>query len=222
MRFPDTYENGSGDIHELLQPALQVDEGRDVLEAAIGEAGAVVSLGRSDPVEGAAQAVVVVVLDEAGQGHLGFVEAGEALAINDLLLQHSPEGFDLAVCPGRADLSSQVLDVEVTQALAEEGDYARHPDHEWHAVVAHQLHRATAEFEALVEPGQDGIGFGCRQDPEPDHEAGVVAAAIPNSEATRTARIRRRISRRSGLGGSFGGRPFWVARKRKPGPSWYR
>src|ERR1700730_7500202 len=174
MRFPDRYEKGSGSIHDLLEPALQVGQGGDVLEATVGERGAVVTLGGSEPVEGAAQPVVVVVLDEASQRHLRFGEAGEALAIEDLLLQHAPEGFDLAVGPRRTDLSSQVLDVEVAQALTEQGEYAGHPDHEGQTVLAHQLQRPTAEFEALVQPSQDGVGLGPRQNPESDHEAGVV------------------------------------------------
>jgi hypothetical protein len=98
----------------------------------------VVSLGGSEPVEGAAQPVVVVALDEASQGYLGLGEAGEALAIENLLLQHSPEGFDLAVGPGRADLGTQVLDTEVSQALTEQGEHTRHPDHEGLAKAANQ------------------------------------------------------------------------------------
>ncbi len=49
-------------------------QSRDDLEATVGEPGAVVSLGGGQPVEGATQPIVVVVLGEAG----------EALAIEDL------------------------------------------------------------------------------------------------------------------------------------------
>jgi hypothetical protein len=43
-------------------------ESRDVLEVDVGEWGAVVALRGCDPTEHTAQAVVVVVVDEANQG----------------------------------------------------------------------------------------------------------------------------------------------------------
>ncbi len=53
MKFPDRYERAAS--HDLLQPALEVRQGRDDLEATGGEPDAVVSFGRGEPVEGAAQ-----------------------------------------------------------------------------------------------------------------------------------------------------------------------
>src|SRR2546425_2228622 len=106
------------------------------------------------------KSVVVVVVDEDSQRCLRLIEAAEALAVEHFLLENAPESLDLAVAPGRADLGSQMLDVEVAQALAEAGEHSRHPDHEGEAVVAHQLEWLTAEFEPLVEPSQDGCGSG--------------------------------------------------------------
>src|SRR3989440_855643 len=146
----------------------------DVLEPEVGEGGAVVALRRCDPAERAAKSVVVVVVDEVGERRLGFKEASEALTIEHLLLQDAPESLDLAVGSGRADLGSQMLDVEVAQALAEAGEHARHPDHEGEAVVTHQLEGVTAQLEALVEPSQDRRRLGLGQDAQPDHEAGMV------------------------------------------------
>ncbi len=111
MRFPDTYEKRSGRIHDLLKRALKVLKGGDVLEAAVGEPRAVVSLGWSEPFEGSADPVVVVVLTNRARA-TSVAEAGDALTVEDLLLEHAPEGFDVAVCPRRADLGAQVLDAE--------------------------------------------------------------------------------------------------------------
>src|SRR5579859_2663525 len=122
MRFPDRYESGSGCMHGLLEPILEMSEGGDVLEASIPEDGAVVPLAGSQPTKRPAQAVIVVVVDENGERRFGVGKAGEALAIQNLLLQHSPEGFNLAVGPWRADLGSQMLDVKIAQALAEVGE----------------------------------------------------------------------------------------------------
>ena len=121
MKFPDRYGTASGGIHDLLEPALKMVQSGDVLEPEVGEGGAVVALRRCDPAERAAKSVVVVVVDEVGERRLGFKEASEALTIEHLLLQDAPESLDLAVGPGRADLGSQMLDVEVAQALAEAG-----------------------------------------------------------------------------------------------------
>ena len=121
MKFPDRYGTASGGIHDLLEPALKMVQSGDVLEPEVGEGGAVVALRRCDPAERAAKSVVVVVVDEVGERRLGFKEASEALTIEHLLLQDAPESLDLAVDPGRADLGSQMLDVEVAQALAEAG-----------------------------------------------------------------------------------------------------
>src|ERR1700730_627854 len=174
MRFPHRYGTGSSGIHNLLEPALEMAQGGDVLEPEVGEGGAVVALRRRDPAERAAESVVVVVVDEDSQRCLRLIEAAEALAVEHLLLEDAPESLDLAVGPGRADLGSQMLDVEVPQALAEAGEHSRHPDHEGEAVVAHQLDWVTAQLEALVEPSQDGRRLGLGQDSEPDHEAGMV------------------------------------------------
>src|SRR5256714_4595229 len=174
MKFPDRYGTRSGGIHDLLKPALKMTQGRNVLEADIGEGCPVVPFRRCEPAEHAAEPVVVVVVDEAGKRRLGCIEAAEALAVEHFLLEDTPESLDLAVGPGRADLGSQMLDVELPQALAEAGEHARHPDHEGEAVVAHQLERLTAQLEALVEPSQDRRRLGLGQDAQPDHEAGMV------------------------------------------------
>src|SRR5439155_24452959 len=161
-------------MHDLLEPALEMVQGGDVLEPDIAEGGPVVALRRCDPAERAAEPVVVVVVDEGGKRRLGLIEAAEAPAVEHFLLENAPEGLDLAVGPGRADLGSQMLNVKVAQALAEAGEHARHPDHEGEAVVAHQLDWVTAELEALLEPSQDGRRLGLGQDSQADHEAGMV------------------------------------------------
>src|SRR5260370_4140632 len=149
-------------------------ESWDVLEALVGEGGAVVALTCGPPAKPSAQPVVVVVLDECSKRGLGVGEAFEAVAVAHVLLEDRPEGLDLAVRPRRADLSPQVLDVEVAQTLAEVGEYAWHPDHEGQAVIAHQLKRLAAKLEAFVQPGQDGFRPRLGQYPEPDHKSRVV------------------------------------------------
>ncbi len=138
-------------------------EGGDVLEALVGEGGAVVPLAGGQPTERPTEPVIVVVVDEDRERGFGFGKAGEALAVQNLLLQHCPEGFDLAVGPGRADLSSQVLNVKIAKALAEVTEHAGHPDHERESVIAHQLERTAAELEALVQPGEDRLGLSFRR-----------------------------------------------------------
>src|SRR6202048_5501953 len=174
MRFQPRDGAGISAIHTPREPVLEMARGGDVLDPEVGEGGAVVALRRRDPAEHAAKSVVVVVVNEDSQRRLRLVEAAEALAVEHLLLEDAPESLDLAVGPGRADLGSQMLDVEVAQALAEAGEHARHPDHEGEAVVAHQLDWVTAQLEAIVEPSQDGGRLGLGQDSEPDHEAGMV------------------------------------------------
>src|SRR5690348_6780447 len=116
--------------------------------------------------------MVVVVVGEASEGDLGVLKAGEALAVEDLGLEDVPEGFDLAVGPGRVDLGPEVLDMQLSEPLAEAGQDARHPAHKWHAVVAHQLERLAAELKALVEPAEDGRGQRLGMDPKADDETG--------------------------------------------------
>jgi len=77
-----------------------VSEGRDVLEAAVGEWGAVVALGRGDPAKDAAQPMVVVVLDKASQSIFGLGEAGKPLSVQDLGLQDRPERSILPLVQG--------------------------------------------------------------------------------------------------------------------------
>jgi len=54
-------------------------EGGNLLEAAISKGGAVVTLGWRCPAEHAAQPVVIVVTNIAGQGCLSIGKAGKAL-----------------------------------------------------------------------------------------------------------------------------------------------
>src|SRR5207253_3541114 len=67
MRFPHRYGTGSGGIHDLLEPALKMTQGGNVLEPDIGEGSAVVALRWCKPAERAAESVVVVVVDEDGK-----------------------------------------------------------------------------------------------------------------------------------------------------------
>jgi hypothetical protein len=64
LRFPHRYGTGSGGIHDLLEPALKMTQGGNVLEPDIGEGSAVV----------AAESVVVVVVDEDGKRRFGLIE----------------------------------------------------------------------------------------------------------------------------------------------------
>jgi hypothetical protein len=57
-------------MHEVLQPRLQVGKSGDVLKAAVGERGAMVALGRSEPTERATEAMEVVVQGEDSKGVL--------------------------------------------------------------------------------------------------------------------------------------------------------
>jgi hypothetical protein len=117
VRFPDRYGTGSGGIHDLLKPALEMAQSGDVLEPDVGEWRPVVPLRRREPA--AAEPVVVVVVDEAGKRRLGLAEAAKSLTVEHFLLEHTPERLDLAVGPGLADLGPQMLDVELPQTLAE-------------------------------------------------------------------------------------------------------
>src|SRR6267143_1545265 len=174
MKFLDTYETRLGSIRDFLKPGLQVGQGGNVLESAVIEGGAEVPLGWSQPAQHAAEAMVVVVLREASNGCLGFGEAREMLTVENFRLEDLPERLDLAVGPGRADLGPEVLDVQVSKALAEHGQDTGHPDHERAAVVAHQLEGLTAELEALVEPGDDRGSFVLGQNAKHNHESRVV------------------------------------------------
>src|SRR5437660_675749 len=124
-------------LASLVKPGLQVSQGRDVLKAPVSEGRSVVALGRSQPTQHTRQSVVVVVLGEFGEGSLGVSEARETLTVEDLGLEDVPKGFDFAVGPRRADLGAQVPDAKIAQALAEQGEDSRHPEHEGLAVVAH-------------------------------------------------------------------------------------
>src|SRR5258708_38518496 len=133
-----------------------MSQGWYVLEATIGEGGAVVTLGRRPPAQHATEPVVVVVLNEAGQSGLSVGHAGEALSVQDLSLEHRPKSLDLAVGPRRADLGAQVLDVQLAQEFAKAGQDEGHADHGGLAVSTHELQRLAAELKAFLQPGQDG------------------------------------------------------------------
>lgn len=174
MKFLDTYGTASGRTHDLLEPGLKVREGGHVLKASVGERSPVVALARREPAEYTREAVVVVVLSESCQSGFSVAEVGEAFAVEELRLEDVPKSLDLAIGPGRGDLRSQVLNVEVPQPLAEERQHARHPDHEGLAVVAHELKRLAAEFKTFVQPAQDGSGLGLGKDAQANHKARVV------------------------------------------------
>ena len=79
MKFLVVSGTRSGRCTEILKPALQMRESRDVLEAAIGERGPVVALGGRQPADLAVQPVVVVVAGEALQRRLGVLKGAERL-----------------------------------------------------------------------------------------------------------------------------------------------
>src|SRR5260370_17026755 len=116
MKFLHTYGTESGRMHDLFEPRLQMTQGGDVLEALVGERGAVVALGGSDPAQDPAEAVIVVVLGKTGEGLLGGSQTGEALAVENLSLEDVPEGLHLAVCPGGSDLGSPRPDCHLLTA----------------------------------------------------------------------------------------------------------
>lgn len=109
------------DGHEVGKPALEVVERGDAFEAAGGEWGAVVALGRGVPVEFAVEPVVVVVGREVGEPVGRRVERPEDLAVEQLRLEDPPEALDLAVRPGRVHLGPDVADTELREGLAEQG-----------------------------------------------------------------------------------------------------
>ena len=112
-------ETRSGGSTELLEPAAEVRQRRDVVEAAVTERRAVVALGRGAPADLAVEPVVVVVAGEGRQGRLGVLDRAEHLAIEDLALERRPERLDLSVRPGRVDLGLDVPDLELAEGLAE-------------------------------------------------------------------------------------------------------
>ena len=67
-----------------------------------------------------------------------------------------------------------MADMQFREGPAEQGEDARHPDHERRAVVAHQLERRAAQLDAVIEPGKDRRSAGLRQDAQADQEPGVV------------------------------------------------
>src|SRR6266567_2653894 len=175
MKFLDTDCTGrSGSIHDFLEPGLQMSQSGDVLKATIGERGAVVALSGSQPSEDAAQPVVVVVLGETRQCSFGSGKAFKALPVEDLRLEDVPESLDLAVGPRRADLRAQMLNSKFAELLSEQSEDAWHPDDKRLSVVAHELKRLAAQFEAFVQPSEDGRGFVLVQDAKPDNEPGMV------------------------------------------------
>ncbi len=127
-------------------------ERRDVLKASVGEGDIEVALSWCVPAKGAAETVEVVVVGEAAQRAFRLGQAGEPVAVKDLALEYFPEGLDLAIGPGGGDLRTKVPDVEVAQSLPKPGENARHPGHEWGAVVAHKLQRLAAKLEAVFDP----------------------------------------------------------------------
>src|SRR2546425_6026653 len=174
MSFQVVFETGSGRRTKILQPALEVRERGDVLEAAVGEGRPVIALGRSQPADLAVQAVIVEVLDVAAERGLGVGEGTEDLAVEHLLLQEAPEALDLAVRPGRIDLGLDVADAQLLKRPAKAGEHARHPVHEQRAVVAHHVERLAAQLDAVAQPGEDRLTAGAGLDLETEHEAGVV------------------------------------------------
>src|ERR1700694_1157837 len=125
MRFPVVSETRSRRISELLEPAREMAERRDVVEATVGEGSPVVALGGRAPGDLAVQAVVVVVAGEALEGCLGVLQRTEDLAVQNLAAQGRPERFDLAVGPGRVDLGADVADLELAQGVAQGGEDPR-------------------------------------------------------------------------------------------------
>jgi hypothetical protein len=61
-----------------------------------------------------------------------------------------------------------------SQALAEQSEDARHPNHEGLSVVAHELKRLATEFETILQPGQDRGCLGSGEDSQSDNESGMV------------------------------------------------
>src|SRR2546428_3082795 len=115
----------------------------NVLKTSVGEGCAVVTFGRSQPAQDARQPVVAVVLGEPGQSGFSVAKAGEPLTVENFGLEDVPKGFDLAVCPRRADLGAQVPDSKIAEPLTKQSQDPGHPEHERLAVVAHQLQRPT-------------------------------------------------------------------------------
>src|SRR6266851_2408485 len=174
MRFPVVSETGSGRCTKILQPAFEVHQRGDVLEAAVGERCPVVALAGGAPIDLAMQAVVVVVAGEALQRRLGVRECAEDLAVEDLALERGPKGLDLPVRPRRVDLGADVADLELAQRPAEAREHSRHPVHERRTVVAHEVERPTAQLEAVAQPDQDRRELLRGRDAQAEDEARVV------------------------------------------------
>src|SRR5712691_949184 len=174
MRFHVISGTRSGRLSKVMKPSLEMAEGGDVLEAAVGERRAVVALRRSEPADLAMQPVVVVVADITLEGDLGIAKRAEHLAIEHLTLERRPERLDLAVGPGGVDLGADVAHRKLAQGLAEAREHTRHPADERRPVVAHEVKRLAAQLDAVAQPLEDrrsGLGRG---DAQPEHVAGVV------------------------------------------------
>src|SRR6266849_6680567 len=96
------------------------------------------------------------------------------MAIEDLGLEHGPKRLDLAIGPGRTDLSPQVINVELRKPLAKTSQDVGQPGDKWQPVVTHQLKGLAAELEALIEPLQDGRDLVVSVNPQANEEPRVV------------------------------------------------
>src|SRR5258708_21888975 len=130
---------------DVCQPTVEVLERENIGEAEVGEGRAVIAFAWGQKAESTAERVVVVVGREALQGALSLEEAPKQLAVEDLVLEDVPERLDLAIRPGRVDLSPKMVDSEVLQSLAEAGQHAGHPSNKGLAVVTHEVQRLPAD-----------------------------------------------------------------------------
>ena len=98
------------------------------------------------------------------------------LTVEDFCLEDLPECLDLAVSPGRADLGPQVLDAQVSEALAEH-------------VLSRQEQKSRTFLVTMTTDATTRIG-GIELGRERTIESGWASG--PSSWASRTARIRKR------------------------------
>src|SRR5712692_5722446 len=174
MRFLVISETRSRGRPQLLEPWDEVQEGGDVLKAAIGEGRAIEALARRQPTDLAVEAVVVVIANEALERRLGVGQRAEDLTVEDLALERRPERLDLAVGPGRVDLGLDLADLKLAQGLAEAVEQPGHPVDELAAVVGHQLEWLAAQLDAVAQPLQDRRDLVPGGDAQAEHVAGVV------------------------------------------------
>src|SRR6266851_1745652 len=174
MRFPVVSDTRSGGCTDILQPGREVAERGDVLEAAVGERGAVEALRRGQPADLAVEPVVVVVASEFSKCRLGVGQRAEDLAIKHLALERRPERLDLPVGPGRVDLRLDLADLKLAQGLPKPTQHPGHPVHELGPVVAHEIERPTAQLDAVAQPDEDRGDLPAAGDPQPENVAGVV------------------------------------------------